>query len=101
MNQVTWLFLGALAASCTGLTIRSQVDDILTGITGILLWSYWGLRATNVEIVRDGHPIITESYPGLAFFAAGMVGLHVLVLLLGAGQILDVRDRELTDEVRR
>lgn len=101
MNQVTWLFLGIMALSATGVTIRSDVDDILAGIVGVLLWGYWGLRATNVEIVRDGHPIITESYTGLAWFAGGMVALHVLVLLLGTGQILDVRDQELSDEVRR
>lgn len=91
MNQITWIFIGIIAMSVTGVTLRATIDDILGGLAGAIVWGYWALSATNVEIIRDGHPVVTESYPGLALFGAGLVGIHVIVMLVGAGKILDVR----------
>lgn len=91
MNQITWIFLGIIAMSVTGVTLRARIDDILGGLIGAIAWGYWAISATHVEIIRDGHDPIVEAYPGLAFFGAGLVGVHIIVMLVGAGKILDVR----------
>lgn len=101
MNQLTWLFIGVMALSATGVTFRSRVDDVLAGIIGVLVWAYWSLGATNVEIVRDGHDVIVESYPGLALFGAGMVALHIMVLLIGTGKLMDVRGERMAEDVQK
>lgn len=98
MNQVTWIFIGIIAMSVTGVTLRTTVDDILGGIIGAVIWAYWALSATNIEIIRDGHEPIVESYPALALFGAGLVAVHILVMLVGAGKILDVRDADYMGE---
>lgn len=98
MNQITWIFIGIIAMSVTGVTLRTTVDDILGGIVGAVIWAYWALSATNVQIIRDGHEPIQESYPALALFGAGLVALHILILLVGTGKILDVRGKDYMGE---
>lgn len=101
MNQLTWLFIGVMALFATGVTFRSRVDDVLAGIIGVLVWAYWSLGATNVEIVRDGHDVIVESYPGLALFGAAMIALHIFVLLFGTGKLMDVRGERMVEDVQK
>lgn len=83
-----------MALAITAATLFRSIDDILGGLVGMVIWGYWSLSATNVEIVRDGHDVIVESYPALALFGGGIAALNLLIMLVGSGRMLDVRDAD-------
>lgn len=98
MEQTTWIFLGVLAASISAVTLFTDLEDILGGFVGAIAWALWGFGATNVETVT-GCCVHTESYPALALFGGvGMGGLMLLVMLVGAGKILDPRGEDFLGE---
>jgi len=104
MDQLTWLFLGAFAVATTGATLFTDVEDIVGGMCGAVLWSLWALGATNVELVRATDTEIvtqTQSYPALALLGAGLAAVSVLLLLTGATTLLDPRGADLVDAPER
>lgn len=104
MDQLTWLFLGAFAVATTAATLFTDVEDIVGGMLGAVLWSLWALGATNVELVRatdTGLVTQTESYPALALLGAGLAAVLVLILLTGATTLLDPRGADLIESSER
>lgn len=100
MDQLTWLFLGSLAVATTAATLFTDVEDIVGGMLGTLLWSLWALGATNVELVRatdTGLVTQTQTYPALALVGGGLAALSVLILLAGSTTLLDPRGADLID----
>jgi len=104
MDQLTWLFLGTVALAVTGATLFTDVEDIVGGMCGAVLWSLWALSATNVELVRASDTGIvtqTQTYPALALLGAGLAAVSVLILLTGATTLLDPRGADLLDSPER
>lgn len=91
MEQMTWIFLGCIATAITAATLFTSVEDILGGLVGMLAWALWALGATNLEYRREA-VTYADSQMGLAFFGAGMAAVCLIIMLVGAGKMLDVRD---------
>ena len=93
MEQLTWIFLGCIALSISAATLFTDLEDILGGLVATLAWALWALGATNIEYVNQAGEVVgSQNQTGLAFFGAGMAALMLLVMLVGAGRMLDVRD---------
>jgi len=100
MLQLTWLFIGALAAVATVLTLTTTDGDlgIIGGLIGTISWLLWAYSALNVVVITNGEQI-AQQYPSLAVFGVLMAVPNLFVALTGPLQI--ARDRgELTDEMQ-
>lgn len=93
MEQLTWMFVGCIALAISGATLYTDLEDIFGGLVGAIAWALWALGATNLEYAQEsGMPAGSDAQIGIAFFGAGMAAFMLLVMFVGAGKMLDVRD---------
>jgi len=93
MEQLTWIFLGCIALGISAATLFTDLEDILGGLVGAVAWALWALGATNLEYAQQsGPPAGSDAQIGIAFFGAGLAAIMLLTMLVGAGQMLDVRE---------
>jgi len=83
-----WYVLTGLAVAALGATYLTDLDEIIGGAAGTLLWALWAFGATNLEHREGVCCVFSTSEPGLAAFGAAMAGISVLIALKGVGLIL-------------
>lgn len=93
MEQLTFIFVGCIALAFTAATLFTRLEDIFGGFVGAVAWAFWALGATNLEYAQEsGPPVGGGPETGLAFFGAGMAAFMLIVMFVGSGKVLDVRD---------
>lgn len=93
MEQLTWIFLGVVAMGITGVTLFSSVEDILGAALGTLAWGFWALGATALEYrSQTGELVAGTGQDGIAFVGAAIAAIHLLMMIVGTGRMLDVRN---------
>jgi len=85
MLQLTWLFIGALAALATAFTLRTADDQtaIMSGLIGMMTWLLWGYSALNVIVYDGSGNALSNSYPALAALGVMLALPNLFVALTG------------------
>lgn len=99
MEETIFLLLAVMGMVISAGVMVGPIDDIFGGLAGALVWGYWALGATEVQLTSDCC-VVTESYPGLAVLGGGFAAVHVLILLVGATTVLDPREDRFIEEER-
>lgn len=96
MDQLTWLWIGTVAAILSGAGITSRVDPdkrTLLAFIAMLVWAAWGFLAGDLRIYGDA-VVYSASY-SLARYLGWLFGLVMFVYFLqGALGRLNPADEE-------
>lgn len=82
MLQLTWLFLGALAAVMGGVAMQGSLPRYLSQLLAAfsaITWGFWAVQATNVQTVSNG-TTVTHSYVGAMLL--GLIAAALMLLLV-------------------
>lgn len=92
MFQLTFIFIGALAAIASYLAISRQVDEVLGGSFAMFFWTVWALYANSVTVVASSGEKVTEGYTPLFFLGVGAGLIMLLFVVRGVTGSLTPRD---------
>ena len=108
MMQLSWLFLGVLAAIATGVAVwiatTTSADGeqpprhdlgVIGGLVGFLAWSLWAYGAFTVHIPdHGGGAPIEVQYPALALFGVALAVLALMATIDHAMSLLNPDESE-------
>jgi len=83
MLQSNWHLLGGLAVLATGSILLTDIDEIIAGAAGTILWAGFALGATNIVKPQGVCCTYTTSSPLLAVFGGAMAAIMLAVALYG------------------
>lgn len=100
MNELVWLFIGAMAFVVSTLAVKEgarlfrtgdgdATAETLGGVFGTFLWILWALGAMNVETVSNGSTVSTTHEP-VALMGAVLAATMLVVAVDGAVRLFDV-----------
>lgn len=85
MLQLTYLFVGLIAAVATFQTIRTADDQvaIISGLIATMAWLLWAYSSLNVIVYDGSSNPIAAAYPSLAAFGVMMAIPNLYIALTG------------------
>lgn len=100
MQELTWVFLGVIAAAATYVALSTPDDQrvIIFGLIGFLTWGLFAYGALSVQHVSANGVISIHRYPALTAWGLMMAAPNFYVALTGPLELVR-NPRELQGEV--
>lgn len=93
MDQTMLVLLGTIGILATAAAAHPRSHSVIWSALGVVVWTVFGLGATNVEIFAEGVTYV-RTYESVAFVAAALIIVNIVILIWGSITLLKPKEDE-------